>query len=46
MAQIHHFDHGWITPTVSYVLDGSDDRCITCGSQPGPGQWSARGWSG
>jgi NO-binding membrane sensor protein with MHYT domain len=20
MAQIHHFDHGWITPTVSYVL--------------------------
>ncbi|WP_250035719.1 MHYT domain-containing protein [Paractinoplanes maris] len=20
MAQIHHFDHGWITPTISYVL--------------------------
>ncbi len=20
MAQIHHFDHGWITPTVSYLL--------------------------
>ncbi|AGZ39612.1 MHYT domain-containing protein [Actinoplanes friuliensis] len=20
MAQIHHFEHGWITPTVSYVL--------------------------
>ena len=20
MAEIHHFDHGWITPTVSYVL--------------------------
>jgi NO-binding membrane sensor protein with MHYT domain len=20
MAQIHHFDHGWITPTLSYVL--------------------------
>src|SRR3954451_12649199 len=20
MAQIHHFDHGWITPTVSYIL--------------------------
>src|SRR3954469_25133762 len=20
MAQIHHFDHGWVTPTVSYVL--------------------------
>jgi NO-binding membrane sensor protein with MHYT domain len=20
MAQIHHFDHGWLTPTVSYVL--------------------------
>jgi len=20
MAQIHHFDHGWITPTVSYAL--------------------------
>src|ERR1700755_1402018 len=20
MGQIHHFDHGWITPTVSYVL--------------------------
>jgi len=20
MATIHHFDHGWITPTVSYVL--------------------------
>jgi NO-binding membrane sensor protein with MHYT domain len=20
MAHIHHFDHGWITPTVSYVL--------------------------
>jgi NO-binding membrane sensor protein with MHYT domain len=20
MAQIHHFDHGWITPAVSYVL--------------------------
>ena len=20
MAQINHFDHGWITPTVSYVL--------------------------
>jgi len=20
MAQIHHFDHGWLTPTVSYLL--------------------------
>ncbi len=20
MAQIHHFEHGWITPTVSYIL--------------------------
>jgi NO-binding membrane sensor protein with MHYT domain len=20
MAQIHHFDHGWVTPTISYVL--------------------------
>ncbi len=20
MAQIHHFDHGWITPTVSFIL--------------------------
>jgi len=20
MAQIHHFDHGWVTPTASYVL--------------------------
>ena len=20
MAQIHHFDHGWITPTISYIL--------------------------
>jgi len=20
MAQIHHFDHGWITPTISYTL--------------------------
>ncbi|WP_250000857.1 MHYT domain-containing protein [Actinoplanes sp. M2I2] len=20
MAQIHHFDHGWITPTISYLL--------------------------
>ena len=20
MAEIHHFDHGWITPTISYVL--------------------------
>ena len=20
MAEIHHLDHGWITPTVSYVL--------------------------
>jgi NO-binding membrane sensor protein with MHYT domain len=20
MAQIHHFDHGWVTPTVSYAL--------------------------
>jgi NO-binding membrane sensor protein with MHYT domain len=20
MAEIHHFDHGWVTPTVSYVL--------------------------
>ena len=20
MAQIHHFDHGWLTPTISYVL--------------------------
>ena len=20
MAQIHHFDHGWITPTISYAL--------------------------
>ena len=20
MAQIHHFDHGWITPTISYML--------------------------
>jgi NO-binding membrane sensor protein with MHYT domain len=22
MAQIHHFDHGWITPTISYTLSG------------------------
>jgi NO-binding membrane sensor protein with MHYT domain len=20
MAEIHHFDHGWVTPTVSYIL--------------------------